>query len=158
MVFSIVFNLGPVDVSTKNIVLVGYSWHWSWGVEEKTISSIIPDVGRSYVKEGNCIFNIFYSSYKIPFGRIQPNRTPGKLNTATSFSTSILCTRCGPDMGPSINKQTLWRCTVKGELIFLQEDYNSSILCLPGREQTWERPTENVQLMPLGSWGAFKAF
>ncbi len=27
--------------------------------------------------------------------RIQPYRTPGKLNTAKSFSTSILCTRCG---------------------------------------------------------------
>ncbi len=27
--------------------------------------------------------------------RIQPYRTPGKLNTAKSFSTSFLCTRCG---------------------------------------------------------------
>ena len=27
--------------------------------------------------------------------RIQPYRTPGKLNTAMSFHTSILCTRCG---------------------------------------------------------------
>ncbi len=42
-------------------------------------------------------------------------------------------------------------------MFFLQEGFDNSILCLPGREQARERPAENVQRMPFGWRRTFQA-